>query len=284
MDKKKLSTNTPIIALLPGLFAFDRLLFWRMFSGVKQRLERNGCLVIQVKTDPVASIRDRSIGIANQIDSFISETLPHYWSCEENRKSIHLIGHSMGGLDARFLASPGGLNWGDRVVTVTTLATPHRGSPAADRLATIAPLLIKTATKFLWRFIPLKNEREFVKKVSSGSWEAILNLTPHYLCDTFNREIVNHPEVKYLSYSAIPESKHLDLVHCLRQIQARIGGLRGTNHDGLVEIDSAKWGEYIRECTTDHGGIIGLRVIPWLSDGFNHLQLFDEIWEKIKNH
>ena len=41
---------------------------------------------------------------------------------------VYIIAHSGGGLDARFLASPGGLGMGERVASITTISTPHRGA------------------------------------------------------------------------------------------------------------------------------------------------------------
>ena len=53
---------------------------------------------------------------------------------EEARAStgrpVHLIGHSLGGLDSRFLISK--LGMADRVLSLTTIGTPHHGTPLAD--------------------------------------------------------------------------------------------------------------------------------------------------------
>src|SRR5205814_1408651 len=43
---------------------------------------------------------------------------------------VHVIGHSMGGLDARFMVAKLGME--TRVLSLTTVGTPHRGSPFAD--------------------------------------------------------------------------------------------------------------------------------------------------------
>ena len=47
---------------------------------------------------------------------------------------IHVVGHSMGGLDARYLLGRdlGGL--AGRIASLSTIGTPHRGSPIADFL------------------------------------------------------------------------------------------------------------------------------------------------------
>src|SRR5690606_21994510 len=44
--------------------------------------------------------------------------------------AVNLFAHSMGGLDSRFLISS--LGYGDRVASLTTLSTPHRGTAVAD--------------------------------------------------------------------------------------------------------------------------------------------------------
>ena len=43
---------------------------------------------------------------------------------------VHLFAHSMGGLDSRYMISQ--LDMADRVLTLTTIGTPHRGTSFAD--------------------------------------------------------------------------------------------------------------------------------------------------------
>jgi triacylglycerol lipase len=52
---------------------------------------------------------------------------------------VNIIAHSMGGLDARYLASPNtpekeALRWGSHIESITTISTPHRGSAIAPKL------------------------------------------------------------------------------------------------------------------------------------------------------
>jgi hypothetical protein len=59
---------------------------------------------------------------------------------------VHLVGHSTGGLDARLVSSPGAilpvapgdLAWLPRLRSVTTLNTPHFGTPLAKFFATVS--------------------------------------------------------------------------------------------------------------------------------------------------
>src|SRR5215467_12843810 len=45
---------------------------------------------------------------------------------------IHIIAHSMGGLDSRFILSNNLNALASRIKSLSTLSTPHRGSPVAD--------------------------------------------------------------------------------------------------------------------------------------------------------
>ena len=51
--------------------------------------------------------------------------------------AVHIIAHSMGGLDSRTLIARNlhGLSDPGRIASLTTVSTPHRGSPVADLLA-----------------------------------------------------------------------------------------------------------------------------------------------------
>lgn len=256
----------PIIVLLPGFLGFNRLVAWRMFNGVKQHLEKQGWQVCQPVASPVASIKERSEELAEQITRLCDLTAP-----------LHLIGHSMGGLDARYLASPGGMQWGDRIRSVTTLATPHRGSLAAERLPRGLWESIRLVSSVTWRLIPFSNERAFFKKLSKRSWDALSDLTPHHLCDIFNEVIVDDPRVRYFSYAAVLDPSSKGVVGVVRRFQGRLTGVTSSRHDGVVELESTRWGEFIRACPTDHAGIIGLHPVPWLTPAFDHLALFDEI-------
>jgi len=122
------------IYLIPGFFGFANLGELVYFAHVKDyltgRLSALGVsgVVVSVPTIPTASIRKRSARLLE----VISET-------SSPDDTLHLIGHSTGGLDARLLVSQGsvlgdGLNAESvarSVRTVVTVATPHHGTPLA---------------------------------------------------------------------------------------------------------------------------------------------------------
>lgn len=128
-------SDTQHIYLVPGFFGFvnfGRLVY---FSHVHEfldlELHRRGVRaeIHRARVSPTASVRRRAAELA----TYIRETAPL-------DGSIHIIGHSTGGLDARMLVTPG-VDLGPeievealarRVRTVVSVATPHRGTPLAS--------------------------------------------------------------------------------------------------------------------------------------------------------
>lgn len=165
---------------------------------------------------------------------------------------LHLVAHSMGGLDARrYITHLGGH---DKVATLTTIASPHRGSSAADDVCVGAsPFRLLTG---------------------------IRDLTPAATA-RFNAATPDHPDVRYRSYSAArPVAKHPWLV---RRYGRAIERKEGMN-DSQVAAASAEWGEHVARLEADHFELIGLNL--WLNPfskrlPFDHLHLYRDIGERV---
>ena len=70
------------------------------------------------RVPPIAGVKLRALVLAEQIER----------ACPG--QAVHIIGHSMGGLDARqLLVNPA---WSGRILSLTTIGTPHLGSALAD--------------------------------------------------------------------------------------------------------------------------------------------------------
>ena len=131
------------IYFAPGMFGFGRLASYDYFSHLEralgERLRQAGddleTWVLDVP--PTASVRRRAARFAQLVAR----------TCDaDGRGPIHLVGHSTGGLDARMLASPDvdldvepeALLWIPRLASITTLSTPHFGTPLATFFATVS--------------------------------------------------------------------------------------------------------------------------------------------------
>lgn len=123
------------------MFGFARLASFEYFEHVVRAMEERFRMhgrraqVHVVEVHPTSSVRRRTALLAQMIDR----------TAGQDGGAIHLVGHSTGGLDARLLASPTA-NLGDRaplgfrhrIRTVTSVNTPHYGTPLAAFFATVS--------------------------------------------------------------------------------------------------------------------------------------------------
>ena len=122
------------VVFSPGMFGFGQLASFNYFTHLEHALARRFADAgIEVATHvvdvlPTASVRRRAAALAELVA--VAAT---------GDDAIHLVGHSTGGLDARLVASPAArlgipaerLAWLPRLRSITTMNTPHRGTPLA---------------------------------------------------------------------------------------------------------------------------------------------------------
>lgn len=126
------------VYLSPGMFGFGKLGSYNYFAHVQRELVArfaaagHDMVAHVIEELPTASIRRRATRLAEIITQTSGTDEP-----------IHLLGHSTGGLDARLVASPATRSiadaqraWLPRLRSVTTMNTPHYGTPLASFFAT----------------------------------------------------------------------------------------------------------------------------------------------------
>lgn len=125
------------------MFGFARLASFEYFEHTVRAIEarfraRGRPVEVHVcEIHPTSSLRGR----AQKLGRMVAAT------AGEDGGAIHLVGHSTGGLDARLVASPS-VRLGDgfpspapfldRLRSVTTMNTPHYGTPLASFFATVS--------------------------------------------------------------------------------------------------------------------------------------------------
>lgn len=158
-----------------------------------------------------------------------------------SRLSLTFQGHSMGGLDSRYIASC----IKDRtfkVASVTTIATPHRGSPFASYL-----LYDMIGRQRLPTLLNL------VKTVGiPGEGRAFENLTTERMKE-FNELCKDAKDTKYYSWGA---AFRPGVFNEFRWPWAVVWEKEGHN-DGLVSVSSSEWGKYRGTLKGSHIEIIG---------------------------
>jgi len=232
----------PTAVLVYGWLGFERILFWEYFAGVPALYKAMGIRTLVPNLSWGDGTEVRSAQLAEQLEG---EPGP-----------LHLIAHSMGGIDSRrYIMHLGGHA---KVASLTTLGTPHRGSMLAD-LVQQKPLLS-----------PFRR------------LAGLYDLTPSAMA-RFNAETPDHPDVRYRSYSSarpVPEIPWL-----MRYFARKLEAADGAN-DGQVPASSSPWGEHLGTLAADHLELTGHDV--WLNPfrrrpPFDHILVFKSIGEWILN-
>ena len=185
---------------------------WR---GLKQVLSQTGADILITRVPATSSPIDRAKVLLKQIE----DTYPG--------KKVHLIGHSMGGLDCRYLTTHLKEQRSFQVLSVTTIATPHRGSSFADHF--LHDLVGKDRLPqvlFLLDLLPN----------GGGDGKAFEFLTRESM-HNFNQQTPDMEGVKYFSWGAVYDP---GLIDTWKYPHSVILEQEGPN-DGLVSVESAKW-------------------------------------------
>jgi triacylglycerol lipase len=223
------------------------------FYGLRERLLQAGNAVHQANLTPFQAIEHRAAQLKTQIESAFPEN------------KVNLICHSMGGLDARYLTSC--LGFADRVASITTIGTTHRGSHLADMaLARSFPGALGLAN-WLLSFL-------------GASLEGLRQCTTEYCQRTLYRLAPNMPGVGYFSAMSTIEAatpgRALPVFFLPWKILARIEG----DNDGLVSEESSKWGEHICTYRGDHYAQIG--QLLGHARGLDYIKFHDQILKRLK--
>ncbi|HEX9298145.1 MAG TPA: hypothetical protein VF881_20030 [Polyangiaceae bacterium] len=128
------------VYLSPGLFGFNQIGAYTYFRHIEKALARRFAdagrefRLHLVESAPTASIRRRALALVSEMARTARPDEP-----------IHLLGHSTGGLDARLVACKTSALGDDRLAalrgqirSITTMNTPHYGTPLASFFATVS--------------------------------------------------------------------------------------------------------------------------------------------------
>ena len=279
------------IVLAHGFFGFEEfagLNFVTYFYKVKDRLNAEGELEVYTPAvDPFNNSDLRGEALRKQVEAITQFT---------GRGKVNLIGHSQGGLDARVVA-----HWRpDLVASVTTFATPHRGTRIADVALGLvsdsrAQDLIDGLVKLVG--IPLYDAAGNQTSLS----KSMVQLSTKEMT-AFNAKYTDQPGVVYQSLSGRSKShpggndclspveppfvaktkKQFDGLEALLTVPGLILDgidLTPAPHDGLVKVESARWGQFLGCVPADHFDEIGhlFGDKPSLLNDWDYLDFYVEL-------
>jgi triacylglycerol lipase len=242
------------LVLSHGIFGFATLGGVVYFNGVKEHLAGKfpGLRVLMPPVAPDGTIEERGAELGRKIGQAMQpggELDP--------REPTHIIAHSMGGLDARFLLSPDNPdNMADRVVSLTTISTPHKGSPIADVLVAIEDAAgLGDEESLLGHALRAALAQA---QIPTGG---LRSLTTEGV-RSFNARFRDNDGTKKFSAAGVGRGVQvfgirIDTCVALRLAYRIVKEKTGEDNDGLVSLGSATWGEGPELWPADHADEIG---------------------------
>jgi triacylglycerol lipase len=221
-------TRAGLVPRYPVVFCHGMLAFTTLrmqlpedhnsFRSLRPFLLERGFRVLYPQVLPTGGVTARAEQLRDQI---------RHWTDEP----VNIIAHSMGGLDARFLITH--LGMADRVRSLTTIATPHRGT-----------YLVEWFLANYRQRVPLLLALEAMGLNMDGFQDCRPDT-----CRRFNERTPDMPGVRYFSFGGAVPMGHVTPV--LRRAWNLLTTVEGPN-DGMVSLASARWGEYLGTVHADH--------------------------------
>ncbi|KAF7723558.1 hypothetical protein EC973_001847 [Apophysomyces ossiformis] len=281
------------IVLCHGLYGFDlwgpdafprlQIHYW---NGVEDALAKLGAKVIVTGVSRTGSIAQR----AQQLHDVLKIVL--------DNQDVNFVAHSMGGLDCRHLLS----HIKDRpyrVQSLTTICTPHRGSPVMDWFRDHVGVGIEKQKDISWQTTSMSMAKSVNRSEASvANWNidvnaknllntaiqwfdepAYANLTTNYCNNYFNPNTPDDPSVAYYSYAA---SVTIPTWSSLLGLPWQLVKEKEGDNDGIVSVESAKWGQYVKTVQADHWDLTGKSYLPyrWQTDSssnFDRIEFYMEL-------
>ena len=271
-----------------GFTNFGGLGLLDYFYEVPEYLESEGeLLVFATQVDPFNDSVTRGEQLIPQIEAILAET---------GHSKVNLIGHSQGGIDARYVASVRP----DLVSSVTTISTPHRGTVVADVVLGIEEDSAYAQVLDWW-----------VTELAGPLYDAVGSETSFYRSlaqlsvpgsEAFTTAHPYQPDVAYFSLAGRsdfhlggtdcwvddpPEfvsnyalgTDPIDPIFALTEPLLDGGLFAPHPNDGLVTVKSAQWGTFLGCIPADHTDEVGQIAgdLPGLTNVWRHKPFYADL-------
>ena len=261
-------TRYPII-LMHGMAGDDAWIgVFDYFVGVEDHLSDVGFLAIAPGADAFNTVEARATQWQTHLDDLEADGIG---------RRFNLIGHSQGGLDARYLAS--GLDDG-RVSSIITVATPHRGTAVAD----IATGVLDASPLGAWATDAVASLLATI--IGLGEAEMVDQLRDLSTAELalFNEQVPDVEGVYYASWAGrtctrtdwtcLVENDG-EITNAFFALTTRVVQWAEGDNDGLVSVDSAVWGDFRGVLPADHIDSVGIHY-PTATAPLDHLEFYED--------
>jgi triacylglycerol lipase len=205
-------------------------------------MREHGIVAFAPNVVPYASIETRALHWVRIIDEL----------CETYEfEQLNVVAHSMGGLDMRYAIAH--LNIADKIASLTTIATPHRGTYLADLVLKTPEILTEPLDDIVDWFGNSVYPRE-----KSDTKSSVEQLTRIYIQEYFNSNTPITNEVPIYS-AAVGRGTNCSLNPIFKFQDYQIFEKEGIN-DSFVSVESAQWGTYLGCINLSHVNQINVQL------------------------
>lgn len=237
------------------------------WGGMDDYLRSEGATVYAPQIPAVNSSELRAQHLKNKL---------LYYMAANGYSKVHIMGHSQGGVDARYMITNLGMK--SKVSTLTSINSPHKGTPLADMALSLIPNWLKgavnTILNALASVIYNDSEQDFIDSLASLT---VSNMR------AYNASTPNASGVKYFSYGSymtFPDPVQHPVMFIPNPVLAIGGSIAGlgSRNDGIVPYESMKWGTWK-----------GTPSTRWYTTGVDHMEVINALhsgqaWFDVEGH
>ena len=217
-----MNTKYPII-FVHGVAIKDKF-FIKSFGRIDERVKKEGFKIYKSNIDGFGTIENNAMVLRDEIEEILKK---------EDASKVNIIAHSKGGLDSKCMIKTLGME--DKVASLTTLCTPHKGSPIATNILRLPNWILKIIAfwlNFWYRIFGDKNPDALTvcKELAESKdiEEETFTISDKIYCQSYSSRL-DKPKDDFIM--GIP----LMLFHYFE---------KDKECDGLVSKESAIFGEY----------------------------------------
>lgn len=190
-------------------------------------MQEQGFCVYTADTDGLGTVENNAEQLKKQINKILQD---------ENAEKINIIAHSKGGLDSIFMIE--NLDMVDKVASLTTLCTPHKGSQIATKILNMPSFLIKVAAFVLNSFYKMLKDEQPDAITACTQLQSKVEIT--------DKSFKSFNGVYCQSYSSVMHKASDDFIMSIPFLISR--KYENGNSDGMVSAESAKYADYKGNC------------------------------------
>jgi len=237
-------TRHPVV-LLHGFGALANLMQGGVLHAEAMHLRGLGVWAYAPHVNPYDTVAVRAASWADRLEKVLAET---------GADRLNLVGFSTGGLDARALARDP--VWAERIASLFTVSTPHRGSELATFVLE-RPERLRQGALAVMDFVG----RAAYESAPPHAEAAVRELTPDAVGACFDPE--KTIPGAWCASMAARAGRGTDVpIHPALVVPNRILHAMAGVNDGIVPTASMHWGERLGVLDADHARQIGMKGTP----------------------